>query len=215
MAAARAAWPDISVADEELAAYLAARLPAGPPALPSEARAADLYLACACARGDDTAVEAFQRRYFGEIDGAGRRAGAPDGVAAEARQSVARVLFTGPTPAIATYAGRSDLRGWVRVTAIREVLLLTEKARREVPIGDAAVFDALSPASDLELAFLKDRYRAEFEEAFRAAFGALSDRERALFRHQLLDGWGIDEVAAHHGVHRSSAGAPACCSGAM
>lgn len=38
--------------------------------------------------------------------------GGRHGVAAEARQNVARVLFTGPTPAVATYAGRGDLRGW-------------------------------------------------------------------------------------------------------
>ena len=203
---ARSAWPALDVPADAFVAHVAARLPSGAiAALAAGPRVADLFLACACARGDAGAVEAFQQCYFGEINLAGRRARCGDDLVAEARQNVARVLFTGAPPAIAGYSGRGDLRGWIRITAIREVVRLIDSARREVALGDDEIFDELSPAHDPELGFLKDRYRADFADAFRAAVAALSERERRLLRHQLADGWGIDDVAAHHGVHRSTA----------
>lgn len=205
VAEARSAWPDLEVPGDELVAYVAARLPAGAAAaLAAGARVADLALACACAKGDHAAISAFQQRYFGEIELCGKRIRCGDDLVAEARQNLARMLFTGE-PAIAKYSGRGDLRGWIRVTATRELLRLQELTRREVQVTGDDVFDALSPAADPELAFLKDHYRDEFADAFRAAVAALSDRERALFRHQLIDGWSIDEIGAHHGVHRSTA----------
>jgi RNA polymerase sigma-70 factor (ECF subfamily) len=205
VAAARAAWPELALPADELVGYVAARLPAGAAAaLASGPRVADLALAFACARGDPAAVAAFQLRYFGEVEAAGARMRCAADVVAEARQNLARMLFTGE-PAITKYSGRGDLRGWIRVTATRELLRLQELTRREVQVTSDDMFDALSPAADPELAFLKDHYRHEFADAFRAAVAALSDRERALFRRQLVDGWGIDEIAAHHGVHRSTA----------
>jgi RNA polymerase sigma-70 factor (ECF subfamily) len=205
VAEARSAWPDLDVPADELVAYVAARLPAGAAAtLATGARVADLALACACARGDPAAIAAFQQRYFGEIELCGKRIRCGDDVVAEAQQNLARMLFTGE-PAITKYSGRGDLRGWIRVTATRELLRLQELTRREVHVTGDDMFDALSPAADPELAFLKDHYRHEFADAFRGAVAALSDRERILFRHQLIDGWGIDEIAMHHGVHRSTA----------
>ena len=200
---ARTVWPAIQLPDEDFAAYLAARQPTA--VLIEAARAADLFVACACTRGDEAAIDGFQRRFFGEIDAAGRRARAGDDIIAEARQNLARSLFTGAPPAVAGYSGRGDLRGWIRVTGIREVLRLLERARREIPIGVDVFLDALSPADDPELAFLKQRYRDEFVEALREAVASLSDRERLLFRRQLIDGWGIDELAAEFGIHRSTA----------
>jgi RNA polymerase sigma-70 factor (ECF subfamily) len=206
VAQARAAWPALALPGDALVGYLAARLPGGgAQALAPGPRIADLALAFACAHGDEAAVAAFQAQYFGEIDLAGRRTRCGADLVADARQNIARIVFTGERPAILGYTGRGDLRGWVRMIATRELLRLLALARREAPLSDDDMVDALSPAADPELAYLQERYRAEFAEAFRAAVATLSDRERALFRHQLADGWGIDELAAEHGVHRSTA----------
>ena len=59
--AARAAWPDFGIGDEELVRYAAARIPAGK--LPLPAHAGDLMLACACSRGAPGAFDAFCAAY--------------------------------------------------------------------------------------------------------------------------------------------------------
>jgi RNA polymerase sigma-70 factor (ECF subfamily) len=208
---ARAAWPELALDAGELIRHVATRLPAGAAAaaLVAGPRAGDLAIAWACTRGDaaarEAAIAACQHRYFGEIDIAGRRTRSSDELIADARQNIARTVFTGDHPAIAGYTGRGDLRGWIRMIATRELLRLQALARREVHLSDDDMLDALSPAADPELAYLQERYRREFAEAFHAAVATLSDRERALFRHQLVDGWGIDELGAHYGVHRSTA----------
>jgi RNA polymerase sigma-70 factor, ECF subfamily len=203
VAEGQAAWPAIDLPAPAFVAYLAERVAV---AALGEVAADDLYLACACARGDQTAIAALQTAYFGEIDAAGRRAGVDPSLAADARQNLAAVLFTGASPAILDYAGRGNLRGWLRVCAVREILRLAGKSRREVPLDSQSFLEALSPASDPELAFLKDHYRRDFAAAFHEAVAALSDRERALLHRQVVDGWTIDDFAAHHEIHRATAG---------
>ena len=56
----RAAWPTVELAPEAFAAYLAEREP-------TPARAADLYIACACARGDEEAIGRFEATYFEDV----------------------------------------------------------------------------------------------------------------------------------------------------
>ena len=203
IAAARTAWPKLEVPTDEFVSFLVDRLPAG--SVGEDARAPDLYLACACRRGDPRAIAAFQETYFGEIDAAARRAGAGQAIGGDARQNLARILFTGASPAVGGYAGRGDLRGWIRVIAMREVLRLLARERRELPVASDSLLDALSPGSDPELAFLKEQHRQDFAEAFREAIFALSEHERTMFQRQVLDGWTLDDFAAHHGVHRATA----------
>ena len=72
----RDAWPGVLVAEDEFVAYLEAHAhrsgPSGKPGpeLASDLRWADLYLACACARGDAVALATFERVFFPEIDAA-------------------------------------------------------------------------------------------------------------------------------------------------
>src|SRR5687768_4667204 len=82
--------------------------------------AADLYLACACARGDGAAIARFERHHqplFGRLAARARSLGV-DGD--ELLQRLRVHLFTGVQgrpPAISTYTGRGPLGGWVRVVA--------------------------------------------------------------------------------------------------
>jgi RNA polymerase sigma-70 factor (ECF subfamily) len=203
---AEAAWPGVHVPPATFGAWLAARVLPGtrPGALPTS----DLYLACACAAGDPVAIARFEDVYLREVDIAAAKARAAPGVLDEARQVVRDILFVTRAdrpPAIETYMGRGDLRGWIRVTAMREVLRLTKRDAREVQVDDDALFDVLSPASDPELDLLKQQYRADFATAFRAAVAGLSLHERRLLRHQVIDGLSVDEIAGLFKVHRTTA----------
>jgi RNA polymerase sigma-70 factor (ECF subfamily) len=207
--AAHATWPAITVADDAFVAHLGRRFPAdGGEAQLRSLRATDVYIALACANGDQAAIAAFERAYFGEIDAAAARTRAGATAAAEVKSIVRRILFLaeGTRPAAAgEFTGRGDLRGWIKVTATRELVRLIGKDKREVKVEDDALFDFLSPANDPELAYIKDLYRAECSAAFHAALASLPAKDRSLLRYQLIDGLGIDEIGAIHGVHRATA----------
>jgi RNA polymerase sigma-70 factor (ECF subfamily) len=209
VAAAHEAWPEIAVDDDAFVAHLARRFPedAGDAQLRG-VRASDVYLALACARGDQGAMAQFERAYFGEIDAAAARTRAGDALATEVKQIVRKVLFVteGSRPAAAgEFSGRGDLRGWIRVTATRELIRLLGRDKREIRIGDDSLLDFLSPAHDPELGYIRDLYRNECSDAFRAALDALPAKDRSLLRYQLIDGLSIDEIGALNGVHRATA----------
>jgi RNA polymerase sigma-70 factor (ECF subfamily) len=112
-------------------------------------------------------------------------------------------LLVGPAPKIATYSGRGPLRAWLRVVARRIVLEIVD---RDMPIADDWEVAALPVAADdPELAYVKARYRAEYERAFAAALGAVGDRERTILAQYHVDGLTIDQLGALYGVHRVTA----------
>jgi RNA polymerase sigma-70 factor (ECF subfamily) len=197
--AARAAWPGVEVPADDFARWVADR-----PGEATPERLAELYLTCACARGDGAAVAHFERAYFDVVDEAARRARAGAQVAADAKQNLSRSLFTGESPAIATFRGRGDLRSWMRVAAMREVLRLVKQGKRDVLVDDDRFLDAVCPPNDPELGYLRNMFRKEITAAFARAVAALSDEQRGLLRKQ-LDGVTIDELAAELGVHRATA----------
>ena len=204
---ARAAWPGVEVAPELFAKWLEARVPAGVSS--SAIRAADLYLACACAQGNEAAIVRFEASYFREIDIALRRMGAPDASIEELKQSLRQKLFVGDEargPAIADYSGRGDLRRWLRATAVRAHLNVLRKGKKELLADDDRVFEAVSsPEADPELQHMKARYSNEFRQAFEEALDSLSDREKSLLRHHFCDELNIDQIGAIYRVHRVTA----------
>jgi len=208
IADAKQRW-GIQLAEDDFAAYLAARI--GPGEDPREQLASrhleDLYLAFGCSIGDDAAVAAFDATILRDLPRALRRGDLDQAHLDDTRQQVATKLLahTGATPpAIAQYSGRGSLRGWVRVIASRESSRLLAGQAHEKPVADDALFDAVAsgvvPASPL-----KDNYRQTFKRAFEEALAALSIHDRLLLRQHFLDGLGIDRLAALHDVHRATA----------
>jgi RNA polymerase sigma-70 factor (ECF subfamily) len=204
---AREAWPTVpAIARDTFASWLAERLPRN--AELARVPTTDLYLACACAAGDAAALLAFEDHYLREVAIACAKLRAASGILDEARQVVRDLLFVSRKqrpPAIASYAGRGDLRGWVRVIAMREVLRLCQRDRREIATDDEALLDALSPATDPELETLKARYRKEFAAAFADAVHALAPRERTLLRLSVVDGLGVEAIGKRFDVHHATA----------
>jgi RNA polymerase sigma-70 factor (ECF subfamily) len=222
--AAFAAWPGLDDALARARADAAAELDPLPvdPALLGEAlgaragaetaelgslRAADLYLAEACARGDEGALRAFERLYGADLDLAiGKSPGlriAKD----EFRQLVRERLFVAPpgqAPRVASYGGRGPLRAWVRVTAARLVVDLARRHDGAEPTPAEALAQRLPTAADPELAYLRRAYGHALPAAFADALAGLSVRQRNLLRQRYLHGLAADKLATMYGVHRAT-----------
>lgn len=206
---ARAVYPDLAVDAVTFAAELARRLgPAASLEQLARVRADHVHIAIACAAGDPLAIRRFEDDFLEEVDATARRLRARPDQADEVRGDLRRILFVsepGRPAALREFSGRGDLRSYLRVMATRELVRVINKGRREVGVTDEAFLDMLSPASDPELGYLRERYRADVDAAMRAALAALADQPRALLRYSLVDGWTVDRIGALYGIHRATA----------
>jgi RNA polymerase sigma-70 factor (ECF subfamily) len=206
---AEEAWPDLRVGPEAFMAYLAPRLDDDLEASVRAVRAPDLYLACACAAGDAAAIAAFERVCFGEIDDVLAKMGLSAAGADDVKQLLRRRFFVGEegrAPRILHYAGKGELRRWVRAAAVRAALRVLRQAKRGAVSVDDALLEAVSePAQDPELDFLKRTYGKAFEAALREAYESLAPREKNLLRYYFGEGLSIDELGVVYRVHRATA----------
>lgn len=207
--AGAAAWPQLHIDAQAFIAHVETVARAhGNEALCEHG--ADLFLAFACAQGDDAAIAAFEATHFVVVKETLARLDRKATLSRdEVLQQVRERLWVAPTrggrPRIAEYAGQGSLRAWLKVVVTRLVLNAVTRAVPESP-ADAEALEALLPAEDSpELAHAKHRYRDEFREAFREAADALTPRERLLLRYSLADRLSIDEIGALYGVHRATA----------
>lgn len=202
----RALHPGITAAPDALARLVRERLDGEEHA--GQLVADEIYLAAACALGDNAAITTFERRYFGVIPAALSRLSLGRDEIAEIEQILRVRLFVGEAgelPRVVAYAGQGQLGGLLRVAAIRAGLnLLRDRGRlahdsaddlEEVPVA----------ADDPELARLKAQHRTAFKAAFEEAVGTLPPRERSLLDLSLVKGLGIDKIGAIYGVHRATA----------
>jgi RNA polymerase sigma-70 factor (ECF subfamily) len=211
VAEGRAAWPDLALEPRALVSFVAARLEAdGDPTEALEGlRAADLYLACACAAGTKDAIETFDRHYMKEVDIALARMRISPARVADVKQLVRQRLFVGAdghSGKIGEYAGRGDLRRWVRSVAVRTCLNDMRKGKREIITDDDhLIAQQAMPGDDPEVAYMKRTYAHEFKQAFGEALAAMGPREQTLLRYHHVDGLNIDEIGAIYRVHRVTA----------
>lgn len=204
---AQIAWPDVRIDPAQLAEFVAQRL-AGPDlaAALASAPAADLVLAAACCAQEPSAHAAFDS-VLTEVDAAGASTRSPPDLIEDVKQLLRVQLLVvkdGKPPGIAGYRGKGPLRGWVRITATRELIRHQRKRAREAP-SDRPLDEALADASDPMLSQLKAEYRTEFASALREAISELDAEDRTLLRQQIVDQLSIDEIGAAFGVHRATA----------
>ena len=207
---ATATYRDLTVDAAMFAGEIARRLgPAANPEQLAHVRADHVQLAIACAAADQTAIRRFESDFLDEVDATARRLRARPDQADEVRSHVRRILFIsepGRPAALREYSGRGDLRSYLRVIVTRELVRLINKDQHEVCIDDHAFLDMLSPASDPQLGYLRERYSADVDAAVRAAITTLRDEPRALLRYSIVYGWSIDRIGALYGIHRTTAG---------
>lgn len=210
---AASAHSGFSLSEEVLADAIARRLPANQPLAEGLAGLdlADIALAAALETGVPAAMAAFDELAGAAFDQAIRAVRGSRAVEDELRSRVmVRVLGPrgegAPAPAIRGYGGRSSLRSWLRVIAIREAIKLVTTARRDPATSDDALYTALAPDVGPEIQYMKALYREQVREAFTAALAGLTDKQRVLFRQAILDELTLDQLAPLHGVGRSTVG---------
>jgi RNA polymerase sigma-70 factor (ECF subfamily) len=221
---ARAAWPQLSLADELFVAYLRERLEPGVAVADQPLRpyVGDLYLACACATGASPAIGAFRARYGRDLAALFDRPQRRGVDAADLVQSLLEHLFVGDgerPPRITEYRGRGSLRTWLRVVALRR-RLNAERGRaveHEVALEDfhggpsapnafgGPVEVGPSEVWNAELEYLKAHYRQAFRVAFADAVAGLDPRDRGILRLHVVHGLSATGIAGAFGVHRATA----------
>ena len=91
--------------------------------------------AAACAAQEPTAHAAFDG-VLTEVDAAGASTRSPQDLIDDVKQLIRVQLLVpreGKPPGIAGYRGKGPLRGWVRITATRELIRHQRKRARETP----------------------------------------------------------------------------------
>lgn len=204
-----AVHPELGVSRGDLAAALAARLPDDVDIELGLTRlhVADILLAVACAGGDSAAIDAFQPMLEATVNAAARSVRAPADIGDEVTQRLREVLLVGDAkkgPRITNYAGRGDLGGFLRISAVRECLRQLRRRKRDVGSSDD-VFELLAPETDPVLEQLKAAYSPHFNDCFAGAVARLEPRERSVLRYQVIERLSIDEIGTVYGVHRSTA----------
>lgn len=204
LAEARTAWPTLVWDEQVYRAWLAAASAEDLAKLPRLA-AGDVVLCWAAGRGDPEAHRLFERHFMAHVEPALRRFRTDAAFSDEIAQRVRVKLLVGRDghpPAIASYAFGGSLAGLVRVAAVREAI---SAKRGDKPAAPPAALDELVGQLDPELDQLKRRYAAVFEQAFVAAAGALSGRDRQLLRLSMSVRASIDDIAKMFGTHRATA----------
>jgi RNA polymerase sigma-70 factor, ECF subfamily len=202
---AAAAWPQIRLDPLVFIAHLRERLLADDEVSElGRLHVADLYLACACLRGDAVAWRELARVHLSRIGEFVGRLDRSSAFADDVRQRLSEKLLADESgrPKLALYTGRGPLGGWLRVAAVREA----QNAKRRLKYADDP--DELPLAADQhdpEVALLKRKYTKEFETAFQEVLATLSADERNVLRLHYLDGLTIEEVGKAYRVSRATA----------
>jgi RNA polymerase sigma-70 factor (ECF subfamily) len=213
IARGRAAYPQLPIDELTFVAHLArsvARRACDGPTTLEQLEAEDMYLAHACLQRVPGAVDAFDGRCGRRLRAVLATVAKSSELRAEAEQRVRDLLLVGTPDAparIANYGGQAPLERWVAVVAQRQVVTMlradaTEQRARDGAALEAAVA-AAAPAP--ELAYVKERYRGDFERAMSEALAALGERDQLLLRLHLVSGVSVESIGKMYGVSQSTA----------
>jgi RNA polymerase sigma-70 factor (ECF subfamily) len=206
---ARGEWPGVELDAVDFARYLGERArELGPPLEAVERlHTSDLFLACACSRGDRAAIDLFEQRIMIEVPLYLAKQRAEPAFVEEVQQEVRRRLFVaaeGESAAIASYGGRGPLGGWTRVVAVRTAAELRRAEQRGARRTSALAERVAESAVDPELDYLKARYAAELREAFETALASLAREERVLLRLHFVEGMTTHALGPVYGLDHST-----------
>jgi RNA polymerase sigma-70 factor (ECF subfamily) len=202
------AWSGVAVDSEEFAGYLGARAPevAGEGVLQT-LHTADLYLACACSKGQEQALAAFEDHCGGEWERGVARFSLQGSQSAEIRQALRTRLFVAAEQEAAhiqRYSGKGAIQAWYRTTIVRATIDYLRASDRQQRLHVSRDLDDHVALVDLELDYLKRNYREEFKQSFHAALRALTSEERNLLRYQVLEELTLEEIGRIYGLHLTS-----------
>jgi RNA polymerase sigma-70 factor (ECF subfamily) len=202
--AGAAAWSGIELSVEDFAQHVEARLSHADASEVLAQHGADLYLACACARGNAQALELFSTRHLGAVPAMVAHI-VPASRIDELVQSLRESMLVGhgeQPPNIATYRGTGPLGGWVRVSATRAAIRLKKRDARVNAMPELAPGAATVGPETL---YLRRLYGPVFEAAMAEALSELPAESRELLRRYHVEGMTIDDLAKREGIHRATA----------
>ncbi len=179
----------------------------------TDLQSTDLYMALACAQGNEHAWWDFDAGYRHFIERVAQHlAGAPS----EAEEAIdlvytelygTRVVEGVRQSKFATYSGRGNLRGWLRAIVWHAVVDLHRARRDEVTIDDWSEsggeiherpgWRGIDRASEHAMTetVARGRYGAVTVAALDAAFAALDDHEKLLLMYYHVEGLKLREIA--------------------
>jgi RNA polymerase sigma-70 factor, ECF subfamily len=207
------AWPAFPIDLQPFVERVAGLLDEAEPAEAELRRlaVADLFLAYACSLNNDLALRAFAERCDGDLRIIASRLHVPHDDFDDFRQRLWNKLFlasNGHAPKILDYSGKGELQSWFRVVAARSILDELRNARRSEPGRTFSTVSSLwesARAADPELASIRQRYKANFRQAFERAVGQLEPEERNLLKCHYILSMSTEELAGAFGTHKATA----------
>ena len=179
----------------------------------SELQVTDLYLALACARGNEHAWWEFDQGYRRYIERIARHLASTETDAEEVIDTVyvelygTRIVNDVRQSKFATYTGRGTLRGWLRTVVWHAVIDLHRARHDEISIDDWSESggethdrpgwraQSLGGEALMIDMIARERYRAATVNALDASFSALDDHEKLLLLYYHVEGLKLREIA--------------------
>ena len=173
----------------------------------------DLYLALACARGNEHAWWEFDRQYRSFIERWARHLVRGGTDADEVIDSVyvelfgTRILGGVRQSKFRTYTGRGTLRGWLRTVILHTVVDLYRVRKPEVPFEDWSGTDdetrerhgwaaeTRGTEDSMMASVVRDRYRSATIAALDQSLATLDDHETLLLLYYHVEGLKLREIA--------------------
>jgi RNA polymerase sigma-70 factor len=173
----------------------------------------DLYLALACARGNEHAWWEFDQSYRGYIERIARHLASAETDAEEVIDSVyvelygTRIVNDVRQSKFATYTGRGTLRGWLRTVVWHAVIDMHRARRDEVSIDDWSEgggemhdrpgwrAEARGGESAMVDRVMRERYREATVAALDTSLSMLDDHEKLLLLYYHVEGLKLREIA--------------------
>ena len=173
----------------------------------------DLYLALACAQGNEHAWWEFDQSYRRYIERVARHLASAETDAEEVIDSVyvelygTRVINDVRQSKFATYTGRGTLKGWLRTVVWHAVIDMHRARRDEVSIDDWTEgggemhdrpgwrAEARGGESAMVDRVLRERYREATLAALNTALAMLDDHEKLLLLYYHVEGLKLREIA--------------------
>ncbi|CAN5820899.1 hypothetical protein BH11MYX2_BH11MYX2_11470 [soil metagenome] len=196
-------WPGVRLAQDDFVAWINERIATDSASsdLADELRGEELFLTAACMARDPDAMRALDTEIAAEVERVRPKRRDAD-AATELAQVLRDKLLVGEK--LREYGGRSSLRRWLKMVALRTHLDLarSEGRRPTVLTTDGELGDLAATDDSPELNYLKAHYRDAVRRAFAAAARALPAEQRILVRQHHLAGITLDQLAEVYGIHR-------------
>ncbi|MGB7069832.1 MAG: hypothetical protein WBD22_10085 [Pyrinomonadaceae bacterium] len=176
-------------------------------------QADDLFMALACAGGNDRAWFEFDQHHRSYLERVARHLAKTEVDAQEVIDSVyvelygTRVVDGERVSKFSTYSGRGSLRGWLRTVIWHSLVDLHRASHDEVSLDEmtetvgegaahASFAEAPTGGEDVMIEQInRDRYRKATVSAIENAFGSLEDHEKLLLLYYHVENLKLREIA--------------------